>query len=118
MVGALLPVLKPSLIQELGVLVNSLTNKFSMDGVIGGAQIGYNWQNSRWVFGVETDIQGSRQKRQWIVFSALGVTGQYNFGRAERSLHARPSGYRPSVRRPEPTFRRPEIQCSRVSGNW
>jgi len=32
----------------------------ALDGVNGGAQIGYNWQAARnWVFGVETDIQGS-----------------------------------------------------------
>lgn len=28
------------------------------DGFIGGGQIGYNWQMSHWVFGVEADIQG------------------------------------------------------------
>ncbi|WP_280711344.1 outer membrane beta-barrel protein [Bradyrhizobium sp. BR13661] len=33
------------------------------DGVIGGGQIGYNWQaNNRWVFGVEADLQGSAEK--------------------------------------------------------
>ena len=32
-------------------------------GVIGGGQIGYNWQASpNWVFGIETDFQGSGQK--------------------------------------------------------
>jgi outer membrane immunogenic protein len=29
------------------------------DGVLGGAQIGYNWQTGPYVFGVETDFQGS-----------------------------------------------------------
>jgi outer membrane immunogenic protein len=33
-----------------------------MDGVVGGGQIGYNWQKSNWVFGLEADIQGSGQK--------------------------------------------------------
>jgi outer membrane immunogenic protein len=28
-------------------------------GVIGGGQIGYNWQVSNWLFGLETDFQGS-----------------------------------------------------------
>jgi outer membrane immunogenic protein len=43
-----------------GLLINS--NK--IDGVIGGGQIGYNWQGagSPWVFGIEADIQGSGQK--------------------------------------------------------
>jgi outer membrane immunogenic protein len=31
-------------------------------GYLGGIQIGYNWQAANWVFGVETDIQGSTQK--------------------------------------------------------
>ena len=35
---------------------------FNMDGAIGGVQAGYNWQNDRWVFGVEADIQASGQK--------------------------------------------------------
>jgi outer membrane immunogenic protein len=35
------------------------SQSFSMDGFIGGGQIGYNWQNGNWVWGVETDFQGS-----------------------------------------------------------
>jgi outer membrane immunogenic protein len=37
------------------------TNSQNLDGVIGGGQIGYNWQGlgSPWVFGIEADIQGS-----------------------------------------------------------
>jgi len=35
----------------------------SMDGGLGGGQIGYNWQPSHnWVFGVEADIQGTGQR--------------------------------------------------------
>ncbi len=34
-----------------------------VDGVIGGGQIGYNWQSSRWVLGIEADIQGTDQNR-------------------------------------------------------
>jgi outer membrane immunogenic protein len=26
-------------------------------GVFGGGQLGYNWQNGRWVYGLETDLQ-------------------------------------------------------------
>jgi outer membrane immunogenic protein len=34
-----------------------------LDGVIGGGQIGYNWQaNSNWVIGLEADIQGSSER--------------------------------------------------------
>jgi outer membrane immunogenic protein len=35
---------------------------FNMNGVIGGGQIGYNWQSGTWVLGIEADIQGSGQK--------------------------------------------------------
>ncbi len=31
-------------------------------GFIGGAQIGYNWQASNWLLGLEADFQGSTQK--------------------------------------------------------
>ena len=34
----------------------------SPDGFIGGAQAGYNWQASNWVFGLEADIQASSQR--------------------------------------------------------
>jgi outer membrane immunogenic protein len=33
-----------------------------LDGVVGGGQIGYNWQSSAWVFGIEGDIQATGQK--------------------------------------------------------
>jgi outer membrane immunogenic protein len=42
----------------------------NLNGVIGGGQIGYNWQMNNLVFGVETDFQGSGQRA-----SASGVIG-------------------------------------------
>jgi outer membrane immunogenic protein len=47
-----------------------------VNGVIGGAQIGYNWQpfNRPWVLGVEADIQGSGQKSDGA-FSVGGLAG-------------------------------------------
>jgi outer membrane immunogenic protein len=40
------------------------------DGYAGGGQIGYNWQASSWVFGLEGDIQGafSRDKDACVAF--------------------------------------------------
>jgi len=40
-----------------------LSNSLGLDGVIGGGQIGYNWQpyGNPWVFGIEADLQGSGQ---------------------------------------------------------
>jgi len=46
-------------------LTNLDVEKFTLSplGAIGGGQIGYNWQvNRNWVFGIETDFQGSGQK--------------------------------------------------------
>jgi outer membrane immunogenic protein len=39
-----------------------LTNSLDLDGVIGGGQVGYNWQFNRWLLGIEADIQGSGQR--------------------------------------------------------
>jgi outer membrane immunogenic protein len=39
-----------------------LTNSLDLDGVIGGGQVGYNWQFNRWLLGLEADIQGSGQR--------------------------------------------------------
>lgn len=43
------------------VLINGIpgTISGSGDGFLGGIQAGYNWQNGPWVFGIETDFQGS-----------------------------------------------------------
>ena len=39
------------------------SGRLAAGGVIGGGQIGYNWQpSSTWLFGVEADFQGSDQK--------------------------------------------------------
>ncbi len=42
-----------------------------MTGVIGGGQVGYNWQMNNFLLGVEADIQGSSQRRS---DTAAGVT--------------------------------------------
>jgi outer membrane immunogenic protein len=34
----------------------------NLDGVVGGGQIGYNWQVQNWVWGFEADIQGTDEK--------------------------------------------------------
>jgi outer membrane immunogenic protein len=38
------------------------TSRNDVNGVIGGAQFGYNWQMSNWVVGFEADLQGSGEK--------------------------------------------------------
>ena len=38
------------------------SNTDRLNGVIGGGQIGYNWQTGRWVLGLETDFQATGQQ--------------------------------------------------------
>jgi outer membrane immunogenic protein len=45
-----------------GAALFTNSGAFSLDGAIGGGQIGYNWQDHNWVFGLEADIQFSGQK--------------------------------------------------------
>lgn len=41
----------------------SRTDSPNGDGVIGGLQFGYNFQSGQWVYGIETDIQWSGERR-------------------------------------------------------
>ena len=58
---------------QTSLTVLGLTEQFNLapDGIIGGGQIGYNWQASNWVYGIEADFQGSTQKddRTQVLFS-------------------------------------------------
>jgi outer membrane immunogenic protein len=61
-----------------GAILNSAATKFHMDGVIGGGQIGYNWQRDRWVFGLEADIQASGQAGNGSAVCAGGTAAVLN----------------------------------------
>ena len=39
---------------------------YDMNGAIAGGQIGYNWQSSNWVFGLEADAQWSDEKGRGV----------------------------------------------------
>lgn len=46
-----------------GLPTSSFPVSLKLDGIIGGVQIGRNWQmDSRWVLGIEADFQGSAEK--------------------------------------------------------
>ncbi|MBM3529322.1 MAG: porin family protein [Alphaproteobacteria bacterium] len=45
-----------------------------VDGIVFGGQVGYNMQMSRWVFGIETDIQISGQSGSRSVVASNGAT--------------------------------------------
>ncbi|MDE2330272.1 MAG: porin family protein [Bradyrhizobium sp.] len=42
-----------------GTTLFTSTGSSDLDGVVGGGQIGYNWQIQNWVWGLEADIQGT-----------------------------------------------------------
>jgi outer membrane immunogenic protein len=45
-----------------GTVLFGNSSAINLNGVIGGGQIGYNWQVQSWVWGFEADIQGSDEK--------------------------------------------------------
>ncbi len=49
-------------INNVGGTFATETYELMPNGFLGGVQAGYNWQATNWVFGLETDIQGSTQK--------------------------------------------------------
>jgi outer membrane immunogenic protein len=49
-----------------------LENSDHLNGIIGGGQIGYNWQINHWVFGFEADFQGSGQRTDGV-FNFPGI---------------------------------------------
>ena len=61
-----------------GAALASGNSKFDLDGVIGGGQIGYNWQDNDWVYGLEADIQGSAEKGSTNFTCAGGTAAVLN----------------------------------------
>ena len=49
------------------------SDRSNLDGVVGGGQIGYNWQTQNWVWGLEADIQGTDEKGGRNFTCPLGV---------------------------------------------
>jgi outer membrane immunogenic protein len=45
-----------------GTVLFVSSDRSNLDGVVGGGQIGYNWQMQSWVWGLEADIQGTGEK--------------------------------------------------------
>ena len=45
-----------------GTILFTSADHTNLNGVVGGGQIGYNWQMQNWVFGLEADIQGTGEK--------------------------------------------------------
>jgi outer membrane immunogenic protein len=56
-----------------GALCVAGTDSNHMNGVIGGLQIGYNWQTGRYVFGIETDFDATGQRGNQTFNGANGA---------------------------------------------
>jgi outer membrane immunogenic protein len=48
---------------------------YDMNGAIAGGQVGYNWQSSNWVFGLEADAQWSDEKGRGVFSCAATLIG-------------------------------------------
>jgi outer membrane immunogenic protein len=63
----------------VALISNSVTT--NANGLIGGGQIGYNWQTTpNWLFGVETDFQGSGQKHTSQFSLLVGIPATDTIG--------------------------------------
>jgi outer membrane immunogenic protein len=51
-----------SLTNGAGTTLFTSGGSSNLNGVIGGGQIGYNWQIQNWLWGLEADIQGTDEK--------------------------------------------------------
>ena len=62
-----------SLTSSTGAFLFASSGRNDLNGVLGGGQIGYNWQVQNWVWGFETDIQATGEKGSRF-FSCPAVT--------------------------------------------
>ncbi|WP_094193695.1 outer membrane protein [Bradyrhizobium viridifuturi] len=55
-----------------GIAPQPIVGSSNPSGMIGGGQVGYNWQWQNWLLGLEADIQGSDQRADGALCSATG----------------------------------------------
>ena len=58
----------------LGTPLVATSTSSKLDGMIFGAQAGFNWQSGPWVAGIEADIQSSHQPGRTTTFDCAGAT--------------------------------------------
>ena len=58
----------------VGTPLVATSTSSKLDGMIFGAQAGFNWQSGPWVAGIEADIQSSRQPGRTTTFDCAGAT--------------------------------------------
>src|SRR5262245_2261250 len=55
---------RPTLISDVTTIASAAafaSGRTDVNGWLGGAQAGYNWQSGQWVFGIEADIQATSE---------------------------------------------------------
>jgi len=62
-----------TLTSSAGTLLFSSTDKAALNGVFGGGQVGYNWQVQNFVWGLEADIQGTKEMGSRSFVCPVGV---------------------------------------------
>jgi outer membrane immunogenic protein len=62
-----------SLTNGAGTILYASSDRSNLDGVVGGGQIGYNWQMQNWVWGFEADIQGTDERGSRYFTCPAGV---------------------------------------------
>jgi len=72
----------------VGIIPGGLPQiSYGMDGIIGGAQVGYNWQTAtNWVVGLEADIQGTSLKGSGVVQLPTFMAGPAAFLNASQEV--------------------------------
>src|SRR5207245_3241537 len=51
-----------TLTNTAGTVLFTSVDRSDLNGVVGGGQVGYNWQVQNWLWGLEADIQGTGEK--------------------------------------------------------
>ena len=62
-----------ALTNTAGTVLFATSDRSNLNGVIGGGQIGYNWQMQNWLWGLEADIQGSDEKGSRAFICPVGT---------------------------------------------
>src|ERR1700749_5103096 len=62
-----------SLTNGAGTTLFTTAGSSNLNGVVGGGQIGYNWQVQNWLWGFEADIQGTGERGSRDLTCPIGI---------------------------------------------
>jgi outer membrane immunogenic protein len=63
------------------------SNRADVNGGIGGGQFGYNWQQGKWLVGLEADFQGSGERGSVLTCTFVGCPAGSTVGAADYRLN-------------------------------